>query len=1095
MLGLFGCLGAGLTAAAFLLQGRDLAAPAWLRDQIEARLAQMLPDARVDVAGIVAVVDENWRPKFALRDVRLTTPDGREIASFSDVRGGLETSALLDRQFRLSTLEVSGVFLTLRREAEGAVALSGGLGNNGVSREAPNLARLAAEMGNVLLRPGFSELTDVDVLGITLRYEDERANRAWTIDGGRMRLDRTGEDLQIAVDLALLGGGAQVATLAANYAGIIGTQASRFGVTISNLDARDIASQGAAFAWLRALDAPISGALRGGISEEGALAPLNATLQIGAGVIQPTPEARPIPIDGARSYFTYLPQRQVLRFDDFTVQSQWGNGRLEGEARMSANANGEIKDLVGQFRLSSLSVNPADFYPEPVQVEGAEMDFRLTLSPFSLELGRLDLQDQGRLLSARGTLAVDEAGWDIALDAEVDALSPERLLRFWPERVKRKTRGWISQNVNAGEMRDITGALRLVQGGEPQIYLGFDFAGADVRFLKTMPHIEEGRGHATLLDNRFVAVLDEGSVTASQGGAVSANGTSFIIPYVRAKPNPPAIVRLSATSPITAALSLLDRPPLEIMTKAALPVTLAQGDLQVSGIIAMPLKKGTPPEEIDYHITGSISDVQSDRLIRDRRLQAKTLALLATDDEIEIDGAGTLDGIPIDVVWRQPIGPPGQPARSTLTGSVEISPATLQTFNIALPPGMVEGRGSGDMTIELVKGKPPLMRLRSDLKGLQLSVPQISWFKPAETGGSLDLTAKLGAVPDVEALSLRAAGLEASGHISMAPDGQMERVRFDQVSLGGWLNAPVDLVGRGAGQPPGIVLRGGVVDLRRADFGPAAGGGATVPLTVSLNRLQVSDTIAITDMSGSFTAGGGLGGSFEGSINGAAPVAGQLVPQGGRSAIRLTSGDAGRVFAAAGLLKQVRDGKMELVLQPVGTGGAFDGKLRVVDIRVKDAPAIAALLNAISVVGLVNELTGEGILFSEITADFRLSPDQITLREASAVGASMGLSMDGVYVPDTGRMQMQGVISPVYLLNAIGSVLTRKGEGLIGFNYSITGTAKQPEVYVNPLTALAPGMFRNLFRGAQPEVPLAEGEEAKPPEPKRKPVVTRGEDR
>ena len=281
MLGISACLGAGLAGAAFWVQGRDLAAPGWLRDRIEARVAQMLPEARVQVSGMVAVIDENWRPKFALRDVRLTTAEGREIASFSDVRGRLDTSALLDRQLRLSSLEVSGVFVTLRREAEGLVALSGGLGGSGVSREAPNLARLASEMGDVLLRPGFSELTDVDVLGITLRYEDERANRAWTVDGGRMRLDRTGDDLQIALDLALLGGGAQVATLAANYAGTVGTRASRFGITISNLDARDIASQGAAFAWLRALDAPISGALRGGISEEGALEPLNATLQIG----------------------------------------------------------------------------------------------------------------------------------------------------------------------------------------------------------------------------------------------------------------------------------------------------------------------------------------------------------------------------------------------------------------------------------------------------------------------------------------------------------------------------------------------------------------------------------------------------------------------------------------------------------------------------------------------------------------------------------------------------------------------------------------------------------------------------------------------
>ena len=186
---------------------------------------------------------------------------------------------------------------------------------------------------------------------------------------------------------------------------------------------------------------------------------------------------------------------------------------------------------------------------------------------------------------------------------------------------------------------------------------------------------------------------------------------------------------------------------------------------------------------------------------------------------------------------------------------------------------------------------------------------------------------------------------------------------------------------------------------------------------------------------------------------------------------------------------------MELELDPVGAEGVFDGNLKVLEARIKDAPAIAALLNAISIVGLVNELSGDGIYFSEIKADFRLSPDQITLRDASAVGPSMGLSMDGVYVPDSGKIEMQGVISPVYLLNSVGSVLTREGEGLFGFNYSITGTAADPKVFVNPLTALAPAMFRNLFRRAAPEVPLADGETPPPPPPPKPTLEERREQR
>jgi hypothetical protein len=388
------------------------------------------------------------------------------------------------------------------------------------------------------------------------------------------------------------------------------------------------------------------------------------------------------------------------------------------------------------------------------------------------------------------------------------------------------------------------------------------------------------------------------------------------------------------------------------------------------------------------------------------------------------------------------------------------------------------------------------LTLVSDLQGARLSVPQIGWSKPAGADGVLRLSATLGAAPKVDSIEISATGLSAAGEIELTSDRKLNRIRFDRLSVAGWLNAPVDLVARGEGQPLGVILRGGTVDLRKINLperDPDQNGGS--PLSVELQRLQVTDTIAITGMSGNFTTSAGLAGSFEGKINGRAAITGILTPRESRSAIRIEGKNAGRILASAGLMEQARGGRLDLELVPVGTGGAFDGDLRIENIRITDAPAIAALLNAISVVGLINELNGEGIRFSEINADFRLSPSQITLREGSAVGASLGLSMDGVFVPDSGAIQMQGVISPVYLLNAVGSVLTRPGEGLFGFNYSITGTAEDPDVFVNPLTALAPAMLRNLFRRAEPEVPLEEGETAPEQKERRRPVVTRGEDR
>jgi hypothetical protein len=86
------------------------------------------------------------------------------------------------------------------------------------------------------------------------------------------------------------------------------------------------------------------------------------------------------------------------------------------------------------------------------------------------------------------------------------------------------------------------------------------------------------------------------------------------------------------------------------------------------------------------------------------------------------------------------------------------------------------------------------------------------------------------------------------------------------------------------------------------------------------------------------------------------------------------------------------------------------------------------------------------------------------------VGLSLGISFEGAYSGRSGQLDMQGVISPIYLLNSVGQIFGRRGEGLFGFNYRLTGPADDPSVSVNPLSILTPGMFREIFRRPPPQI-------------------------
>lgn len=1055
-------LGVGVWAAV----GKPLSAPEWLRDRIADRLAAAVPDLAVTFGELGVVVQPGGNARIRLGEVDVATPAGAPVASLESVEVALSLGALLRGQLSLRDARVAGVFLSMQRDADGRLGLALGQAFD-PTRERPDVPTLVAGLDRLLTDPRLAGLRRIEAEAVTLRYDDARARRGWTADGGQLRLVRDGATLRFDGTLSVLGGGGSVASLTVNAESPIGQSWVEFGLNLSDLPSGDIATQSPGLSWLRALRAPISGALRGRLDAGGGLGPLNATLQIGAGVLQPNLRTKPIPFRGARTYFTYDPAQDQLRFAEISVDSELGAASAEGRATIQNDDGGWPEALLGQFTLSGLTADPGGFLARDIELARAEMDFRLELAPFRLTLGRLRIDDPSLPVHLSGALTAGEAGWQVALDGSVARAAPDQIAAYWPPTLSPRTRDWFTRNVLGGEARDVQMALRAEEGARPSLYLDFGFRDARLRYARTLPEVTGGAGQFTLIDNRLSVMVDAGTVTPPEGGALDIAGSSFAIPDTRQKPATGELA-LRAAGPVTAALSFLDQEPLEILTKAGRPVDLAEGRAEVSGRLTLPLRKGIRLPDMDFAFAGRLLDVSSDTVVPGRRLAGENLTLSVTPLQLQISGPVDFSGVPVSGSWTLPLGQPG--AGSRVDGIVTLSAQSLAALGIALPPGLVSGSGPAELTLDLARGQAPRFALGSDLAGLGLSLPQIGWQLSRGATGRLAVSGQLGTNPRIEALSLNAGGLVTSGRVDLAPGGRLERIVLDRVRLNGWLDAPVVLTGRGPGQAPAVAVNGGSVDLRRAPFGTGGGGGGNgTTVTVALDRLQLSDGIVLRNLRGRFDTRGGLRGDFTGNMTPKAPIRGQVLPQNGRTALRLAADEAGRVLDAAGLLRNVQGGRLTLNLVPVaGAPGHYDGALRVLEPRLRDAPAIASLLDAVSIVGLIDQLEGPGIYFSEVDARFRLTPSQVILQRSSATGPSMGISMDGYFNLGTRQLDMQGVVSPIYVLNSIGSFLTRKGEGLIGFNFTLGGPASRPRVAVNPLSVFTPGMFREIFRRPPP---------------------------
>lgn len=1065
----------GFAAALFLgfllLIGRDLEAPDWLQARIEEKIADSLPGVDIGLGSMTLRVERaDLSPRVFFQNVVVKDDTGLPFASLGELSVRAAFPAALRGQFFPKKISLSGALMKLRRDADGGFDLTIGSALQ-ASGEGANLIELVERLDQLLVQPELRYLREINADSLTVLYEDARAGRAWTVDGGRMRVNADDDQLTVGADFALLGGQDYATTLELSYDSEIGSAAARVGVSFADAPAQDIASQNEAMAWMEALRAPISGSLRTTVDEKGDLGPLNATLQIGKGVVQPEEEAKPVPFDGAQAYFAFDPHENTLEFSELTIKSAWIDARGEGLARLQSSEGGWPEALLGQFRLSSVSANPQGLYEEPVTLEQADLDMRVVFDPFRLDIGQLVLREEGQTLIASGRADVGDDGWRVAVDAHADTLDIAKVIGVWPDPVKPKTRSWIAQNIKKGALHDARLAFRAVPDAAPDLHLNFTFDDAEVKFMNTMPLIKDGRGYVRIEGARLLVAAEAGQVTPPKGGKIDVAGTFFEIPDMRKK-GAPANVRLSAKSTITAALSLLDQKPFQFLSKAGQSVTLADGRADVSGSINFALKKKIPASEINFNLAGEITGVRSKTLVEGRTLAADRLSFNAGSSEVVLAGAARIDAVPATGTWKMPLGKPG--AGSQITAEVELSERFVDTFNIGLPPGSISGKGRGDITIDLVKDKAPSFALTSNLQGVGVKIAPLGYRKGAKARGSLSVRGSLGSKktgpPVIERIAFEAPGLSANGSVRISNKSTLERAQFEKVRVGDWLDAPVTLVGRGRNVAPEIVIGGGFLDLRKLPAQDPNGAAGAVPLNVTLDRLQVTKDIALRSFRGVFQSNKGLAGEFSGRLNGRSPISGRTSPRRGRTAVQIKSSNAGATIGDAGLLKNASEGALTLSLSPRNGAGDYDGQLQISNLRLRDAPPALAILSAASGIGLLEQLDGRGLMFSEVNSAFRLTPKTIVISEASAVGPSLGLSVDGYYDVASKRMDMQGVVSPFFAINGIGSILTRRGEGLIGFNFTASGPAASPAVNVNPLSLFTPGMFREIFRRPPPKL-------------------------
>jgi hypothetical protein len=112
-----------------------------------------------------------------------------------------------------------------------------------------------------------------------------------------------------------------------------------------------------------------------------------------------------------------------------------------------------------------------------------------------------------------------------------------------------------------------------------------------------------------------------------------------------------------------------------------------------------------------------------------------------------------------------------------------------------------------------------------------------------------------------------------------------------------------------------------------------------------------------------------------------------------------------------------------------------------------------------------------GLAFDELVIDFTRRGDEIRIEEAILRGPVMGGTAAGTVDLAEGRVTISGTFIPAYGVNNLFGRLPVFGQilgggetgGLIGVTFRLAGPLEEPKLLLNPISAIAPGIFRRIF--------------------------------
>jgi hypothetical protein len=1071
VLHILGGLVAGLVIVVVLLSWRLSSGPlslAFLSPHIESafRSFQRAIDVRLDDTVLTWA---GWDRTLDIRivNVRALGPDETVIASVPEMSFSLSVQALLKGKVAPQTIELFRPKIHFVRNRDQSISVGFA---DGSKTDIESLQDVIDAVGNRLnSTDSISYLSRVSIIDADMTIVDETLGSSWSAPAAQIHLDRIGRNIKgrLKLGINIDGQHAQI-----DIEGDYQAEKKRIeiGLSFSKIRPALFSNLSQKVETLKMVNMPLQGTITASMLANGTVLSIGFDIDGGSGHVIVPP-----PLD------------QYLGVQKFELQ-----GRFNGIDREI-----NIENLFVDFGEGQTLFLPAPMSHE-MPIASLRATGRYTAERSRLNLSSLDLDLDGPKISL--TTLVDGIGGETTIMSRglMHNLKINDFPKYWPRAIGTVPWEWATTHLSSGLVKETLAdvVLRVSKDGKFSVESltgNMQIEHVDVNYMDGMPLIKNVSGSAKFNRERFDFFVKEGETEGLKitKGIILMSGLN--------EQDQLADIDLSIEGPLENYLKLIDEKPLGFAAKQGINLNATKGKATTHLKLNLPMENNLEREQIDVLVTARLRDVTfpSGEL---GDVSEGQLDLKLDKTGMDIVGLIKYGSIPATLNWRSNFEDNSSfRQRFVLKGRVS-DRQRMEQLKLNYAP-FSNDYLNGPLDMEVVKtdfdNKTSEVDVSANLTNTSFRIQPLGWEKPAGKPGIgyISMLLENGKLAKVSRFSLRSDGLAVDGAVEFTSPGEsLKHIVFKTIKVG-----KTDMEGIMKRLPRGewaASFGGESLDLsshlarndEKLDASKKDEDDTKIQLSADFKRVWLNERHWISKAEGRLTKDDGVWVSarLTGEIGKKEKNTFRMAigPQkNGNRRLVVQADDAGETLKAFDLYENMLDGKLDVQAEydDALPSRPIKGVMTVENYRIIKAPTLARLASVASIVGILENLNGKGLSFNSLELPFQLDDGLLTVKDASAKSISLGLTASGEISLKRDNVDIEGTFIPMYALNSVlsnipvvGSIFSGgdKNGGVFAASYSLKGSVKDPKIGVNPLTVLAPGFLRNIFKIFKPGEPI-----------------------